>query len=220
MDEYKSDLVASFAKEEWLHIFPYYKVYHLNCMFSNHNALVFYFDSVKPETLNKNKFIFKFEESSCREEACEDLIKLAQSRGTKFYEKLSNVEISLRQVDFHNTTSIRKRIQHLEKTLEICYSSSPVVMLEQQKKVACEIDDLLEKEEIMWRQRSRATWLNEGDHNTNFFHKKASQRRKRNTIQKLKSENDSWIFKDNGAMIFLEYIHSQFIILMWKRCVT
>ena len=39
-----------------------------------------------------------------------------------------------------------------------------------------EINDLLSKEEKMWRQRSRMLWLHEGDGNTRFFLSQATHR--------------------------------------------
>jgi hypothetical protein len=48
-----------------------------------------------------------------------------------------------------------------------------------------DLDELLECEEIFWRQRSRVTWLREGDCNTKFFHAKASSLKKRNVLHGL-----------------------------------
>ena len=45
-----------------------------------------------------------------------------------------------------------------------------------------EINDLLDSEEIYWGQRSKTHWLKKGDKNTKFFHARAFERQKQNTI--------------------------------------
>ena len=69
-----------------------------------------------------------------------------------------------------------------------------------------EINELLDGEELWWLQRSRVQWLGEGDRNTNFFHSRASKRRRKNTISSFWNEEGKWCDdKANIAAMAISY---------------
>ncbi|XP_030945761.1 putative disease resistance protein RGA3 [Quercus lobata] len=55
-----------------------------------------------------------------------------------------------------------------------------------------EINELLDSEEIKWHQRSKVQWLGLGGRNTKYFHTRASDRRRKNTISCIMDENGNW----------------------------
>ena len=67
-------------------------------------------------------------------------------------------------------------IKGLQKKLEVL---NAMEMTEDSKseflEVSKQLDDLLLKQEIFWRQRSWVSWLKYWNINTKFFHSKASQ---------------------------------------------
>jgi hypothetical protein len=60
------------------------------------------------------------------------------------------------------------------------------------RRIADRMDELLYHEEMMWLQRSRISWLMEGDRNTRYFHMQAKWRARKNKIKKLKCGDGSW----------------------------
>ena len=50
------------------------------------------------------------------------------------------------------------------------------------------LEDLLLKEEVHWRQKSRVKWIKEGDYNSKFFPRMTNGRRSRKFIKSLISE--------------------------------
>jgi hypothetical protein len=57
---------------------------------------------------------------------------------------------------------------------------------------------MFEREEVMYRQRSRQEWLKSGDRNTRFFQNRASHRRRKNTVRFLKRDDGSRCDTDVG----------------------
>ena len=74
-----------------------------------------------------------------------------------------------------------------------------------------EINELLDEEEIRWNQRSRVDWLILGDRNTQYFHHRASQRKRKNEIRGLWDKEGRWC-KNMGdiANIAIDYFSELF----------
>ena len=73
------------------------------------------------------------------------------------------------------------------------------------------LNDLLDKENLMWKQRARALFLKCGDRNTGYFHSKASHRCRRNKISGLRNPTNAWCTTDKQIKdIAVDYFHSLF----------
>ena len=78
---------------------------------------------------------------------------------------------------------VRERIKALQANItEIRQKPPTKENLELEVTLNLEFDDWLTKEELRWKQKSRALWLKEGDRNSRFFHLSTLIRRRRNRI--------------------------------------
>ncbi|KAH9695348.1 putative reverse transcriptase/RNA-dependent DNA polymerase [Citrus sinensis] len=106
----------------------------------------------------------------------------------------------------------QKQLEQLQNKLKsIRHSFSHYDCGDELKKTENQIDNILQDEEIFWKQRSRADWLKEGDKNTKFFHAKASARRKKNRIGGILDEQGKWTEdSDEVERIFCEHFTTLF----------
>ena len=62
----------------------------------------------------------------------------------------------------------------------------------QLRELKVEIHDLMDKETRMWSRRSKVLWLKNGDRNSKIFHKKTTQRFKKNSILGIEDKRGYW----------------------------
>uniref|UniRef100_A0A2N9F8D3 Endonuclease/exonuclease/phosphatase domain-containing protein n=1 Tax=Fagus sylvatica TaxID=28930 RepID=A0A2N9F8D3_FAGSY len=134
---------------------------------------------------------------------------------TSLDEKLGRVDRNLSQMATFRESQLwvtswlieskKAQLVMLEKSSMDEYSSSEVNMLRR------EVNVLVEKEEIFWRQQSHVAWLKEGDRNTQFYHVCASLRKKANRIRGFRDDQDVWQ-TDSLAInnIAVDYFHHLF----------
>ncbi|XP_058751474.1 uncharacterized protein LOC131624535 [Vicia villosa] len=185
-------LDRSFVSQSFKEQFPNTKVTHLPRHGSDHAALHI---SIEKEGDREERFyLFRFEEVWSKDPRCEDLVKQIWRCGDNtFTHKTKGMQELSTLLKEYRSGSVAKEIRRLEYLLKEKkrWAADPKE-IQNFKNLEKQRGKLLGIEETIWRQRSRAMWLKDGDRNTKFFHSKANQRRKTNAIKRLKDRNVNW----------------------------
>ena len=74
-----------------------------------------------------------------------------------------------------------------------------------------DLDEILEREEILWYQKSRIDWISNGDRNTSFFHLSTIGCRWRNNVVAIQDDLGDWIYdKEMVKNQFVTYFTTLF----------
>uniref|UniRef100_A0A803P3X8 Reverse transcriptase domain-containing protein n=1 Tax=Cannabis sativa TaxID=3483 RepID=A0A803P3X8_CANSA len=146
---------------------------------------------------------FHYEQAWAAEEECGKIIESVWLDGSNWGDphglrsQINHCGEILKDWNKDKKAELRARTKKLKEELKVVSSSTDEKDWQHRRKVERDLNAVEEKEEILWRQRSRAIWLAHGDRNTKYFHHKASQRKKKNTIKGLFDEQRRWCTKEN-----------------------
>ncbi|KAL5546351.1 hypothetical protein UlMin_006038 [Ulmus minor] len=174
-------LDRGFRNSEWMDRFSNTKVEHLSAICSDHRLLLFSFGNhLMTDRCGKKKRVnrFHFEEAWSNDPGCSELLDWCSRK--------------LQRWGRDKFKSLGRDISGLKKDLDRLSSSHSRQDWLEANRVQNQLVSLLHKEEKYWKQRSRVSWLKDGDKNTKFFHRKASNRRFKNEILGICDENGCW----------------------------
>lgn len=170
----------------------------LPCSGSDHYPILLFLQG----TQGSSKTPFKFENMWMKEPNFLTLIENWWKEGTYegsklfcFIAKLKSVKQKLLQWNsqhFKNIFSFKRLIEEQLAALndKIILEGMDQESFQRERSLLLKYEDILSKEEIFWKQKSRENWLRMGDKNTKFFHNVTKIRRSKNWISKLQIRNN------------------------------
>ncbi|CAN6676537.1 unnamed protein product [Malus baccata var. baccata] len=186
-------LDRSLVNASWLSSWQNSVVTNGTCRGSDHSPVLVKFGV----QLEKRKNLFRFEAFWTKEEECRDIVRGAWNvdrEGNppeRWNSKLNSCRVALIKWSSGKFKDRGRQIKKMVDQLGVLQHdwrghSKEIEALE------VELDHLCKQEECYWQQRSRVQWLREGDANTKFFHHSTIQRRRRNSVVSLMTNNGNW----------------------------
>ena len=187
------------ATLSWTNLFNVISVTHLQISKFDHIPILVEAANQRSQTRNKRR-LTRFEEKWATHPDCETVIRglweeeVGEGRPMfRLTEKIKRCRMGLahwsKQIFGGSQHQIRARFEAMEALTNDDGGQNRSLITDLKE----EINLLLPSDEIHWKQRSRNTWLKEGDCNTKFFHNSATQRQRTNKIEGLLNEQGQWI---------------------------
>jgi hypothetical protein len=179
--------------DKWETIFPLSNVRKIPRYMSDHNPMLLGTDTGK---IRKTKR-FCFETSWIKHDDFLPKMKeiweehvITNNVVDNWHIKLNRVKTFLKGWGLSLKGQTRRYKLMLQKELDVLEQKEEENMLspgllDRKTLIQTELMRLLEEEELYWHKRSNTNWLLKGDNNTDYFHKKANGKKRRNIIFNL-----------------------------------
>ncbi|TQE04408.1 hypothetical protein C1H46_010027 [Malus baccata] len=180
-------LDRALGNENWQVLWPNCLVSIGTMLGSDHNPVIVH---CAPK-VDIRKKIFRFEAYWANEDDCKEIVRqvwVQPQEGNsveRWSKKICDCFKWPGRKFSQRHWKIQKLMSHLGRLQMDWRSNSQEI-----EDVSKAVDTLWSQEESVWKQKSRVQWLQEGDANTKFFHQSTLQRRRRNKVVTLKSDNE------------------------------
>jgi hypothetical protein len=213
----KERLDRGLCSAAWRGVFPHSRVLTLPPSQSDHCPILVE-GSFEPFHYTRIPRLFHFEEMWTTHADCAQVIQrgwshsLTEDPSKQVILKIQSTSKALgdwhKGVFQHRLTEINIIRDKLDTIMRLPFDAGH---FDYQKVLNNQLQTLLSQNEIYWRQRSRVSWLKDGDRNTAFFHKKACNWRARNQISSLSDEQGvSQTDPESVQKIILNYFEKIF----------
>lgn len=160
-------LDRGFANDAWKLLFNHASITHLTAFNSNHRPILLQTD---PPRCSLPK-PFKFETFWTTLPQAGIIIATAWCWGFSLLSKLKNTKRALKEWNKSDLGQVQCKIKKLQETIQhIQKGEQSELNLAGEDKLQSELDTLLRCEELMWKDKAKTRWVEEGDDNTHFFH--------------------------------------------------
>lgn len=160
-----------------------------------HQIISYYFyNSIsKFISLRREDFVC-FENVWLRENECHNVVKndWESATGMDIMKKIEFCGLKLQEWRKGISNEYKQKIRICREQLPKLRSRRDTHVIQRYNAVYWEYMNLLGKQKIYRKQRTKLFWLREGDRNTCFFHKHASTRKKTNVLTRIKDDNEEW----------------------------
>lgn len=186
-------LDRALMSKDWEDIFPKVVINKLPRELSDHKPLIICTETSTP----LNHLPFRFEESWLTHPDFMDLVQTIWNKPCHAETAFDRNQIKLKRFKQFfkgwnfNTQGARKKckseIQNDLYTMECEEEDGPLPAnkIWHRTQLKCELMKILDEEELYWYKRSHETCLHKGDNNTDYFHRIANGKKRKNTIFSL-----------------------------------
>ncbi|KAL9690969.1 hypothetical protein QQ045_011386 [Rhodiola kirilowii] len=211
-DETKCRLDRVLVSDDWRKLYINAYVVHMTSFHSDHNPIKLCLNDASTGRSSP----FRFESMWNRDTRFRDLVSDHWQNGGSsgnLLHKLESLKGPIKTWNRKVFVNVNEKVNNLRRKLsEIRDLPRTEVNINIESDLMQEMDEWLKREEVMWCQRSRVTWLREGDNNTSFFHRKATARKRANNILHLRN-NDGNLCYDQ---LSLETIAKQYFMNIFQ----